>query len=284
MARPVNTARVNHGVLKARVEVQGERTVLVEQCQRAPLKLCRALAGSSPPGSGDGLELCVMDASPGLLDGDTAQLDFGAGEGAEVLITSQGFTRVHPCPQVGASVRLHLEVARGARLAYLPEATVLFQDASLRNTVSAQVATGGALIYLETLGAGRVARGECFAFKKYTSKLDLRHGVNLALCAQTRLEPAVVSPRTPFGWGAHTHWANLYLVHEAADAAWCEATRGCLAPSGLVWGASLLPHGGVTVSLLGARAHDLRLVALEVAALWGSLLAVREQAAVRDKG
>lgn len=247
------------------------RTRVVEQHHTAPLKVARALPGTV--GGQPAAEICVMDASPGLLAGDRYALRFRMEAGSRARITSQGFTRVHPSRDSPASLDVEIVVASGAVLLYLPEAMVLFSEAAIINRLRAEVEPGGVLIGLEMLAAGRIARGECFDFASYKGRLHLRHGGHWTLCAQTVILPREIDPRSPFAWGSYSHWGTLYGVARGRAAQWAEIAREVLANQTRVRAAaSLLPHDGLAVGLMAQRAQDAREVALEIVRSWeGSL-------------
>lgn len=262
---------MNHGRLEVELHFSNGQTWLGRQGHCAPLKLARPFPLQCP--CGPGLELCIMDSSPGMLAGDSSTLTWNLKENALALVTTQGHTRVHP--GAGARQQVSLSVATGARLFYLPECTLLFAGAHLETEVEAHVAPGGSLVFLETVAAGRLAHGERFQFQQYRGSTHLRHGLNWALCAQNHFEPARLAPTAPGSWQGFSHWSNLYLVDGACTVEWYRAScRLVESWNGIVCAAcSTLPHGGMAVSFLGHGAHDLRTAALQMVDLWQQLMA-----------
>lgn len=234
------------------------RTRLARLSSRAPLKVAKTFA--LPDG---GVSVIVMDASPGLLAGDSYRTRWRLFEGARVQIGAQGFTRAHPCRERPCALETRLEVATGAFLDWNPEPLVLYRDAWLCARNEAHLQRGATLLASEIWCAGRIERGESFDFARFQNSWRVyREGVPL-FASSLDLQPARFDPRALSACGDWTHAGNFWAFHEHASEAFKDALWDILEnPSPLLHpvyaGASLLAHGGVMVSLLGRRAHDLQ--------------------------
>ncbi|PQV63739.1 Urease accessory protein UreH [Abditibacterium utsteinense] len=260
-----------NGHLFARLKLQNGATRLIEHRHSAPLKIARPF----PNPENGGLEICVMDASPGLLSGDDYHLEWMVEAGAQARITTQGATRVHPAghkteDESGAipinfsrqCVAAH--VGRGARLELWPGATIPFRGANFRGETEIFLEENASFSLFECLSAGRVASGEAFEFEQVQLKTRISDQCGPLYCAQNRFIPAQSTLQNSFYFGAATHWANFIVMspHIPKDAA--KIAQQILQARAISGAASELPRGGVAVSMLGNRAHDLKIAALGI--------------------
>ena len=138
------------------------RTHAAHLSQSAPLKIARTFARAD-----GGLDVCLMDASPGILAGDRYWFEFTLQEKARVAMTTQGFTRVHPSNEKRCELQTRLNVATRAVLEWLPEPLMLYADADLRAQTTVNLERGATLLASEIWCAGRIARGESFPFRAF---------------------------------------------------------------------------------------------------------------------
>lgn len=246
------------GRLSARLAYVNGRTRMVECQQSAPLKIARTFEAEN-----GGLDICIMDASPGLLAGDDYQMDWRVEEGARVRITTQGATRVHPAQGRSSRQTTRVLVAAESRLEMWPETIIPFAGADFISTTELFLEEGAQLVLFESVSAGRVARNEAFAFKSLDSRVVVRDRRGPLLYTRNRFVPDEFSPQNPFSWGGAMQWSCLYMFGSFA-APELEKANHVLRKYEVQGSTSLLAHNGMTVAMLGQRAHDLRCVALEI--------------------
>ena len=123
--------------------------------------------------------LYITNTSPGLLAGDNLGLSLQLEAGASLYLTDQAATKVHPMPIAGtkATVDLNMAVEAGASLEFVPEPLILFADAALEQTTRIQLHEGAELFWSEIVLPGRLARGECYQFRHYFSRLEITTAV-----------------------------------------------------------------------------------------------------------
>lgn len=240
-------------VLQAKFCHDGARTQLTQLHCKAPLKIAQTFPLEKA------LSVCVMDASPGLLAGDYYSLAWHMAENACVSITTQGFTRVHPSQNNPCLLRQSVAIATGAHLEFFPEPLMLYKGATLRAETQVEMASEATLLMGEVFCAGRIQRGESFAFASYENRLRVRRENQLIFMNQTALRPAQMPPGVIGAWGDYTHGATFYTFGLDANATLCEMLRAAIDSAPHCYGgASLLDNGGIVVSLLGHRAYDLQ--------------------------
>lgn len=235
--------------------------------QSAPLKIARTFA--KPNGA---LSICLMDASPGMLAGDCYQFDFDVAAGGRVEITTQGFTRVHPSRANHCILDTRLRVNEGAQLEWFPEPLMLYRDADLCAQTTVHLAPTATFLASDIWCAGRVGRGEIWQFARHRNRWNIeRAGVSL-YTNSVDIEPATFDVRQSAAWQNWTHSGNFWAFYPAPNADFdvhlCETFWQIIErlPETIYAGASVLANGGVIVSMLGNRAHDLQELARELRA------------------
>ncbi len=145
------------------------KTYLAGQFASYPLKVLR------PFELGDGRVLVqLLNVGPGLLAGDTYELQVTLEPGANVVLVNQSATKLHRMPGgVGARQALTIEVAEGAALEYYPGLSIPFAGSDARFATTVRLEESARFALLELLAMGRVSRGEVFAFHRLSSRFKV---------------------------------------------------------------------------------------------------------------
>ncbi|MFL5311250.1 MAG: urease accessory protein UreD [Myxococcales bacterium] len=124
----------------------------------------------------------------GLVDGDAIRLRVRVGAEAAAALFSQGENRVYRSPG-GCRSELTADVEEGGFFASLPDPTVCFAGASYLQKTELRLAPGAAAIAVDVLAAGRTARGERWAFRRYEGELAVRSGDRVLVRERLLLDP-----------------------------------------------------------------------------------------------
>ena len=250
--------------IQATFAAQNGQTHALHLAQNAPLKIAKTW-----PRADGGLDLCLLDASPGLLAGDRYRLDFTLEKGARLAVTTQGFTRVHPSAQKPCALETRLQVAENAVLQWHLEPMLLYAGASLRAQTHVDLAPGATLTASEIWGAGRVGRGERWQFERFSNRWNVHRNGAPLFASALDLAPAKFEPRSLGAWNTWTHSGNFWVWSEAANAAMEAAFWEIIERQSAVYAGASGIEGGVMVSMLGHRAHDLSEMVRELRASVG---------------
>jgi urease accessory protein len=106
----------------------------------------------------------------GLVDGDALCISIDVEPDAMALLSTQASTKVYRSPR-GTSAETTARVAAGALLVSMPDPVVCFAGARYRQLQEFQLDEDASLVCVESLTAGRSARGERWAFEEYWSRL-----------------------------------------------------------------------------------------------------------------
>ena len=192
----------------------------------------------------------------GLVAGDEVALDVKVGPGASCVLTTQSATKVYRCP--GDKVcrqELRATVARDGLLVLAPDPVICFADSAYEQRQRFDVAAGGSLVVVDWLSSGRRMRGERWAFRHYSNRLDVHVGGKHVLCESLRLDSTRGPVGGQFKTGGFDCIATVALFGEKlVDAV--EALLDMIAGQSYEPGQELLEaispvHGGAVLRVLG---------------------------------
>jgi len=101
-----------------------------------------------------------VNTAGGVAGGDRFDVEIAAGEGAHLTLTTAAAEKVYRATAKPAELSIGLKVAAGARLAWLPQETILFDQAKVLRRIDIDLAEGASLLLCEIVVFGRAAMGE----------------------------------------------------------------------------------------------------------------------------
>jgi len=153
--------------LRLSFERRGERTVLKERFASAPFGAVRA---NYPDGSGTA-EVQITNPAGGILGGDRLEMEVVLCPGASATVITQAANKAYRGAESSQSAVFRVE--SGAFLEYLPHHLIPYPHSDYRQTTCFHLAPDAALIAWDAFSAGRVARGERFAFTRLRSRTEI---------------------------------------------------------------------------------------------------------------
>jgi urease accessory protein len=123
--------------------------------QRSPLRILfpRTFAGEPQ-------EAVLINTAGGIAGGDRLECAVTARDNASIAVSSQTPERVYRALNEPAHVVTKLQAQEGARLAWLPQETIIFNGARLRRRMDVEISSRAEILALEWLVLGRAASGE----------------------------------------------------------------------------------------------------------------------------
>jgi urease accessory protein len=140
-----------------RIVVGGSETGtrVIDVFQRAPLRIM------FPRTTGAAVEEAVLiNTAGGIAGGDRLQFDVTARPNASIAVTSQAAEKIYRALDEPARITTLLKACEAAKLAWLPQETIVFNRGRLRRETEVDVSSGAELLALEWLVLGRAALGE----------------------------------------------------------------------------------------------------------------------------
>jgi len=130
-------------------------TDLVDVYQKFPTRVMFPIVGD-----GSTREAVVINAAGGIAGGDRLELDVTALNNARIAATSQAAEKIYRGLDETARVVTRLKAHAPAKLAWLPQETIIFNSARIHRQTEIDLCTGAELMALEWLVLGRAAHGE----------------------------------------------------------------------------------------------------------------------------
>jgi urease accessory protein len=214
----VATATVSwHGHLALRFRRDAART-LAHDAHDGPLRVLKALYPE-----GDAVCHHVLVHPPGgIAGGDRLDVGITLEPGAHALLTTPGATRYYRSSGQAALQAVQVHARDGARLEWLPMASIAYDGCIAENRVRFVLDAGAQMIGIDLLALGLPASHAPFARGRFTQHLEwpgqwLERGVIDASDARLL--------QSPLGLGGHRVMATLWC---ASGSAWPAAQRDAL--------------------------------------------------------
>lgn len=165
-------ARVGRdGGLALRFERRAGATIVSGCRYTLPLQVLAPIALDDPAAV-----VSVLNPTGGLVGGDRLGIDVEVAPGAHACLTTPSATKVYRAVSEPAVQTVRLSVGEGATVEWIPDHTIPFPGAALRQAIDVDVAEGGRLLLVDAFAAGRIARGEAWGFARLESALAVRDG------------------------------------------------------------------------------------------------------------
>lgn len=237
--------------LYGRFQHKHNKTVLMERYHDAPMKISK----THPLYPGDELYVCMMDASPGLMEGDHYEIMLELEENAGVYFTNQSSTKIHPCHGEGSSsLNQHFRLRKNSLLEFIPEPVIPFKQSRFSNHMDVFMEEGSQFAYADIISPGRSHLGEQFLYDYYESRMNV-YWLD-RLIANERFYSAPFDGRYQelCNFGSFSHAGSLWLFSEQITETFVHAVRNLLQDTNhhqLLTGASILSKHGMVVRALG---------------------------------
>ena len=170
-----------------------------------------------PRGEGT-LEAVLVNTAGGIACGDTFGIDLDLDAGADLVLSTTAAEKIYRSDGPVSRIENRLTLGAAARLAWLPQETILFDRARVRRRFEADLAPKAALIAVEIVAFGRAARGERIAAGLFADAWRVHRGGRLVYADSLVLEGPIsdLLARPAIGGGARA-CATLLDVSDGAE-------------------------------------------------------------------
>jgi urease accessory protein len=141
-----------------------------------------------PSPEAEGLSAVFVNTAGGIAGGDRFDIDITAGEGARLTLTTAAAEKVYRAPGEAAKLDITLKAAAGAHLGWLPQETILFDEARMSRRIDIELADNASLLLCEIVVFGRSAMGERMRRGEFVDRWRLRRGGKLVFAETVRLD------------------------------------------------------------------------------------------------
>src|SRR5690606_33003427 len=114
----------------------------------------------------------LRNVTAGVFGGDCYAVEAHCTAGVVARVESSSATKVFRMPAGEAVQRTVLRAEAEARLTWGPHATILHADAALRQETRVVLGPGARVLLAGSVVMGRLAAGECFAFRAFETALQ----------------------------------------------------------------------------------------------------------------
>lgn len=146
-----------------------------------------------PNATTEALEAVIVNTGGGMTGGDRFSVEMTVGEGAILIVGTAAAEKIYRSSGADAEMDVRLTLEPNARLAWVPQETILFDRARFRRRIDIDLAEGASLIMAEAAVFGRAAMGEVMAQGHFTDRWRLRRAGKLIYADTARLDGDVAA-------------------------------------------------------------------------------------------
>ncbi len=218
LAPATSTAAPRHqranGAARVEFRLTPRGTALAELYQQAPLRILFPTPEPDEPPTA-----ALVNCAGGLAGGDALATEVLLGPGANATCSTPAAEKIYRSLGPASRVTTALRLEAGATLEWLPQETILFDQARLERRMVAHMAAGARLLAAEMLVFGRSARGETMASGAVSDTWRL-HGPDGLLWADGLAMGAELGARlaAPLGFAGAEASATLLLAAPGVEA------------------------------------------------------------------
>jgi urease accessory protein len=133
------------------------------------------------------LSAVLVNTAGGVAGGDRFEVAVAGGAGSAVTVTTAAAEKIYRSHGPAATVGVRLRAEAGARLAWLPQETILFDRAVLSRSIEIDLHEQASLLLAEIVVFGRTAMAETMREGEYEDRWRLRRGGKLVFAETLRL-------------------------------------------------------------------------------------------------
>lgn len=183
---PAPQRRPNDGVLHLVLQQTGRRTVVRDCYAHVPLQVLRPVYLDDTGTA----SIYLLNPCGGVVGGDTYRITVHLQPGARAHLTTPSATKLYATQAAVAQQCIDFTLDAGAVLTYLPEQTIPFAHAAFQQQITVRLGPDVCAFLGEILAPGRLARGEAFAYREYSSTLHVEDTQGkVVLVERMRLQP-----------------------------------------------------------------------------------------------
>lgn len=240
---------------EGRVEIEAVRIGPATRAMR--IAEAGSLRVRMPRVAGSSLEAVLINTAGGIACGDRFAVDVDASVGAQLIVTTQAAEKVYRSDGPNAELSVRMTLAAGADLAWIPQETIVFDQARIRRCIEAELAGDARLLVFEAVVFGRTARGEEVGEGLFEDRWRIRRAGRLVYADTLRLDGPIAAllDRPAIAGGARALASLLYVSPDAENR--LDEARSLLEGSLCLVGASAW-NGLLAVRFLGRDGAELR--------------------------
>ncbi len=140
-----------------------------------------------PSPEDEGLSGVFVNTAGGVAGGDRFDIEISAADSSRLTLTTAAAEKVYRAPGSAAQLNIALKAGAGARLAWLPQETILFDRARVQRRFDIALDENASLLLCEIVVFGRTAMGERMGQGEFIDRWRMRRGGRLVFAETVRL-------------------------------------------------------------------------------------------------
>ncbi|RYE32968.1 MAG: urease accessory protein UreD [Hyphomicrobiales bacterium] len=192
---------------------------------------CAKLRFPRPLGNDDP-QAIIINTAGGLTGGDRFGTEVSLAVGAAASVTTQACERIYRSTGADAVVNNRLHLSAGARLAWLPQETILFDGGRLSRTLDVDLADDAELVAVEAVLFGRQAMGEKLRSGHLHDRWRIRRDGRLVFADDLRVEGDIAARLAPQPAMAGGRAMATVLFCGVAPERFLDRARAIIGPGG----------------------------------------------------
>lgn len=144
-----------------------------------------------PNAAPEALEAVLVNTGGGMTGGDHFSIDLRVGEGASLIFGTAAAEKIYRSSGADAGMDVRLSLEPHAKLAWLPQETILFDRARLKRRIDIDLADSASLIMAEAVVFGRAAMDEAMVNGFFSDAWRIRRDGKLIYADTARLDGGI---------------------------------------------------------------------------------------------
>jgi urease accessory protein len=141
-----------------------------------------------PSPEANGLSAVFVNTAGGIAGGDRFEIDITAGENSRLTVTTAAAEKIYRAQGLPAQLKLALKAEANSHLAWLPQETILFDQARVKRRIDIELAESASLQLCEIVVFGRAAMGEKMLSGQFVDRWRVKRGGRLVFAETVRLD------------------------------------------------------------------------------------------------
>ncbi len=201
------------------------------------------------------MEAILINTSGGLTGGDVIEWSVAAAASTRLAVTTQANEKIYKAAADTASVSTRISIEPNASVHWLPQETVLFDEASLTRRLDVELSDNSEFLAVEAVLLGRKAMGEAVQQGLFRDRWRIRQNGSLLHAEDVKFEGEIARLYQQAAvLSGHVAFATLFYTGPLADAL-LPRLRACL--EGAAGGASCW-NGKIIARVVAPDGYALR--------------------------
>ncbi len=156
--------------------------------RRRELHEAGSLRARFPSPEDKGLSAVLVNTAGGIAGGDRFDIDITAHADARLTVTTAAAEKIYRADGPAAKLNVTLKAEDRSHLSWLPQETILFDQARIHRSIEIDLSEQASLLLCEIVVFGRIAMGERIRGGEFVNSWRLRRGGRLVFAENVRLD------------------------------------------------------------------------------------------------